>query len=60
MHKKFVARLKAAQKTIEERNTTEDRLQNGQGLPYTLMIPGKPAVLQEFPSGRLPARYGIY
>lgn len=55
VHKKFVKSLRAAQKEIETRNASEERLRKGQGLPYTLMMPSKPG-LQEFPFDRPPAR----
>ena len=41
MHARFVEELNAAQEEMERRNKTQARLRGGQGMPYTLQMPGK-------------------
>ena len=55
LHTKFVDALNKAEAVMEERNNSKARLRNGQGMPYTLLMPSNPEVMPA-PGAQPPAR----
>ena len=55
LHGEFVDALNKAEAVMKERNKSQARLRNGQGMPYTLLMPSNPEVMPK-PGAQPPAR----
>ena len=57
LHKQFVEALNSAENEMDARNKTGGRLQQGRGMPYTLLMPSNPQ--SEALPGTRPAGRGV-